>query len=500
MAKAESTPGPKNRTADTPWEVIVVGAGFAGIGAAIKLQGAGFDFLVLEKANRVGGVWRDNVYPDCACDIPSSFYSFSFAPKPDWSHFYARQEEILQYTEDMVRRYGLDRHLLLGRELLEARWDSEQKLWHLETSEGQYFSRFVVMACGPMHVPVVPDITGKDSFTGDAFHSARWPEDYDFSDKRVAVVGSGASAIQFLPVIRKQAEHVVLFQRTPPWVLPKLDVPVSQRWQKRFARFPFIQRMLRRLLYFQFEFLNSGLNRPTFAKRLQGAAIANMKRGVKDSDLRTQLMPDYTIGCKRILQSNTWYPALASDNVTVTGGVQEIDGNEIVAADGSRYAADTIIYGTGFEVANPPIAERIFGLSGQSLARRWQGSPEVYMGTLSDDCPNLFLTFGPNLYTFSSAFVIIEAQLRLVMNALNGARAGGVAEFKIGKQRNQTYNREVQEALGRTVWNAGGCTSYFLDRNGRNSSNWPWTTFRMRRRFAGFRLSDCEVKVSPSDP
>lgn len=477
-------------------QVIVVGAGFAGIGAAIKLRGAGFDFLVLEKGDQVGGVWRDNVYPDCACDIPSSFYSFSFAPKPDWSHFYARQEEILEYTEDMVNRFDLYDRIHLQRELLEARWDETAHEWCLETNRGVYRCRFVIMACGPMHVPVIPDIPGRGSFPGTAFHSARWDKDYDFNGKRVAVIGSGASAIQFLPVLRKQAAHLTLFQRTPPWVLPKMDIPVSEAWQRRFRRFPFLQRMLRRLIYLQFEFLNSGLNRPAIVKRLQSAAARNIHKGVKDPALREQLVPDYTIGCKRILQSNTWYPALAADNVSVTGGVQEIDGNTLIASDGTRHVADVIIYGTGFEVANPPIADRIVGKSGERLADRWQGSPAVYLGTLPEECPNLFLTFGPNLYTFSSAFVIIEAQLKLVMKALTEARDQNILAFSVSNERNRVFNEKLQQALSKTVWNAGGCSSYFIDRNGKNSSNWPWTTFRMRRRLAGFRLRDCDVSSS----
>ncbi len=477
-------------------QVIVVGAGFAGIGAAVKLREAGFDFLVLEKGEQVGGVWRDNVYPDCACDIPSSFYSFSFAPKPDWSHFYARQEEILEYTEETVKRFDLCKRIHLQRELLEARWDKTENEWCLETNAGLYRCRFVIMACGPMHVPVTPDIPGRDSFTGTAFHSARWDKQYNFEDKRVAVIGSGASAIQFLPVLRKQAKHLTLFQRTPPWVLPKIDIPVATKWQRRFARFPFLQRLLRRLLYLQFEFLNSGLNRPAIVKRLQSAAMRNMRRGVQDSVLREQLVPDYTIGCKRILQSNTWYPALAADNVSVTGGVREIDGDTVIAADGSRHVADVIIYGTGFEVANPPIAERIVGKSGDTLADRWQGSPSVYLGTLPEECPNLFMTFGPNLYTFSSAFVIIEAQLKLVMRALTEARDQQVLTFSISNKRNRAFNEELQQALSKTVWNAGGCSSYFIDRNGKNSSNWPWTTFKMRRKFARFRLRDCDLSNS----
>ncbi|NQX89666.1 MAG: NAD(P)/FAD-dependent oxidoreductase [Halioglobus sp.] len=478
-------------------EVIVVGAGFAGVGAAIKLKETGFDFLVLEKGSEIGGVWRDNVYPDCACDIPSSLYSFSFAPKPDWSHFYARQEEIRQYTLDTATRFGIEEKIRVDRELLEARWNEKAAEWSLKTQAGYYRCRFVIMACGPMHVPVTPAIPGLDTFQGDRFHSARWQKDFDFTNKRVAVIGSGASAIQFLPVIQKQVRHLSLFQRTPPWVLPKMDVHISPLWQRRFARFPFLQAMLRKLIYMQFELLNSGLNQPRFVKWLQGLATRNMRRGVSDPALQEKLIPDYTIGCKRILQSNTWYPALAAGNVSVTGGVSRIEGNCLFSEDGSRYEVDTIIFGTGFEVANPPIAERIVAADGRTLADHWGGSPQVYMGTLPERCPNLFLTFGPNLYTFSSAFVIIEAQLKLVIKTLTEVRKLGVHRVEVRPEKNKDYNTELQSALKHTVWNAGGCISYFIDRNGRNSSNWPWSTFSMRRRFSKFRLSDCDSNTVP---
>ncbi|PLW85716.1 NAD(P)/FAD-dependent oxidoreductase [Halioglobus japonicus] len=474
-------------------EVIVVGAGFAGIGAAIKLKEANFDFVILEKTADIGGVWRENTYPDCACDIPSSLYSFSFAPKANWSHFYARQVEIQQYAKDMVGRYGLHNSIRFHSELYEARWDSARNEWLLDTATGRYRCRYFIAATGPMHVPVTPTITGMETFSGDRFHSAQWPKSYDFSNKRVAVIGSGASAIQFLPVVRKQAQHVTLFQRTPPWVLPKLDVRISPAWQRRFERFPFLQRLLRKALYLQFELLNSGLKWSTFTRRLQSAGIRNMERAINDSSLLAKLTPDYTIGCKRILQSNTWYPALASDNVTVTDGVSHIEDGQLVAADGSTHEVDVIIFATGFEVANPPIAELIVCAGGETLAQQWAGSPNVYLGTLAEDCPNLFLTFGPNLYTFSSAFVIIEAQLKLIIRTLTQARRRQVVKLQVCAEKNRDYNVELQQALQGTVWNSGGCSSYFMDSNGRNSSNWPWTTCAMRRRFAAFRLNDCET-------
>ena len=472
------------------FEVIVIGAGFAGIGAAIKLREAGFDFIVLEKAAEIGGVWRDNSYPDCACDIPSALYSFSFAPNPNWSSFFARQEEIRDYTIDTAKKFGVMDSIRVNHELLQARWKEDEMVWILQTSAGDYRAHFVIMACGPMHKPVTPSIKGMESFTGASFHSAQWDHSYDLANKKVAVIGSGASAIQFVPAIESTVEQLTLFQRTPPWVLPKMDFPVSSRWQQIFKRFPFVQSLLRKLLYIQFELLNRSLKHPRLIKRLQDAARKNIYRSIKDKEQRARLTPNYLIGCKRILQSNTWYRALAKPHVNVLDSVAEVQGNTVIANDGSRCEADVIIFATGFEVANPPIAERIVGASGITLAEQWRGSPAAYLGTVAEDCPNCFLTFGPNLYTFSSAFVIIEAQLKYIMSALNTLRSKHVGSFRIDKQKGLTYNEALQSSLQATVWNSGGCVSYFIDKNGRNSTNWPWTTFYMRLRLRKFSLGD----------
>lgn len=472
------------------FDVIVVGAGFAGVGAAIKLHEAGFDFIVLEKASEMGGVWRDNHYPDCACDIPSALYSFSFAPNPNWSSFFARQEEIKDYTIDTARKFGVTDSIRVNHELQQARWNANDKKWDLNTSAGDYRARWIIMACGPMHKPVTPTLKGMETFTGTSFHSAEWDHSCELSGKKVAVIGSGASAIQFLPAIETKVEQLTLFQRTPPWVLPKLDVPVSPRWQRLFKRFPVTQSILRKLLYGQFEFLNRSLKHPRLIKRLQSVALKNIHRSVKDERLRARLTPDYQIGCKRILQSNTWYRALAKPHVNVVASVAEVQGNTVIASDGSRCEADVIIFATGFEVANPPIAERIIGATGATLADQWRGSPEVYLGTVAQDCPNCFLTFGPNLYTFTSAFVIIEAQLKYILDALKKIRSNRITCFTIDRHQSSHYNHKLQSSLQQTVWNSGGCVSYFIDKNGRNSTNWPWTTFYMRMRLRKFRLGD----------
>ncbi|MGJ8686955.1 MAG: flavin-containing monooxygenase [Spongiibacteraceae bacterium] len=484
---AEAT---RRRLASTHTQVVVVGAGFAGIGAAIKLREAGMDFLVLEKSSEVGGVWRDNSYPDCACDIPSALYSYSFAPNPNWSRLFADQPEIKDYTHDTVRRFKLGDSILLNHDMLSAKWHAEDRLWELETNAGLFTANFVIMACGPMHKPLLPVIKGADSFPGAVFHSARWDHSVDLTSKRIAVIGTGASAIQFVPALQKNVERLSVFQRTPPWVVPKADLAISARWQHIFKRLPIAQKLFRTLLYWQFEMLNSSLKSPRLVERLQKVGLRNIYRAIKDPVMREKLTPNYAIGCKRILQSNTWYRALAKPNVDVLGGVSEIQGNIIISADGSRCEADVIIYATGFEVANPPVAEMIFGASGKSLAEQWSGSPEVYLGTVAEDCPNCFLTFGPNLYTFSSAFVIIEAQLSYIMSALKLLKKKKISTIRVDALRSKLYNQRLQSDLQKTVWNSGGCTSYFIDKNGRNSTNWPWTTFYMRMRLRRFKLSD----------
>lgn len=487
-----SAPTGSNSHADsqeTVHAVIVVGAGFAGIGAAIRLRQAGVECVVLEKSHEIGGVWRDNCYPDCGCDVPSALYSYSFAPNPHWSRLFAKQDEIKNYTRDTAEKFGVMDRIRLGHELTEARWENTKKQWRLQTSAGVFWTRFVVMACGPMHVPVVPNVPGLDTFTGEHFHSSRWDHSFDMRGKCVAVIGSGASAIQFVPKIQPLVQSLVLFQRTAPWVLPKLDAPIAPHWQVRFAKHPWLQRLFRTALYLQFELLNASLNYPWMLKRIQAQGVKNITRGVADPAFRSKLIPDYSVGCKRILLSNSWYPALSQPNVTVAPDVVKIEGNQVIASDGSRCEVDAIVFATGFEVANPPIANCIIGQSGMPLAALWKGSPSAYLGTMAQDCPNLFLTFGPNLYTFTSAFVIIEAQLQFIVSAVTTARKQGLTHISVNPERMAKYNAQVQTALQKTVWNSG-CTSYFLDKNGRNSTNWPWTTFTMRKHLARFRPQD----------
>ena len=496
MPRSSTAPAAESATALAHHEVIIVGAGFAGLGAAIQLRAQGIDLLVLEKAAAIGGVWRDNNYPGCGCDIPSALYSYSFAPNPHWSRWFATQAEIKQYTEDTARRFGVLPLVRLQTELRMARWLVDKKHWQLETSAGTYTAKFVVMACGPMHTPIVPDIPGLDTFTGTRFHSAQWNHAYDLTQQRVAVIGSGASAIQFVPKIHTQVKRLSLFQRTAPWVLPKMDAAISPRWQTIFKRFPGVQSGLRWLLYQQFELLNASLKYPALLKRLQGVGLRHIHRSIQDPALKAQVTPDFSIGCKRILMSNTWYRALAHKQVAVLPGVARIQGQTVVASNGASAEVDALIFATGFEVANPPIAQHIVGASGQLLSTQWQGSPQAYFGTMTPDCPNLFLTFGPNLYSFTSAFVILEAQLKFIGSAVLTARKKSLATIAVDPVKSARYNLLLQQSLQRSVWNSG-CSSYFIDKNGRNSTNWPWTTYYMRWRLARFNANDYLTESNP---
>ncbi|MGR0306601.1 flavin-containing monooxygenase [Acinetobacter beijerinckii] len=474
------------------FHVVIIGAGFAGIGAAIKLQQAGFtDFVVLEKADEIGGVWRANTYPGCACDVPSALYSYSFAPNPQWSRVFAQQQEIKTYIQQVAQQFDVKKYVRFGYEMLESAWDDQAKHWVVKTNQGLIHARFAIMAGGPMHQPVLPKIKGLETFKGAQFHSAEWNHDFDLKGKKVAVVGAGASAIQFVPEIQAQVEKLTLLQRTPQWVLPKMDQSLPKLAQALFKVLPVTQRLTRYGVYGVFESLNSSMHHPKLVSQIERLAKLNIRLGVKDPALREKLLPDFTIGCKRVLQSNQWYPALAKSNVEVLRcGVEEVRSNTLIASDGTEREVDAIIFGTGFEVSNPPIAKQIRNKHGKTMDEVWQGSAKGYLGTVVEGCPNAFVMFGPNIAVSSSALIIIEAQLAYILDMLKKVQAQQIETVEIRAEVLEQYNDEIQEALKNTVWNIGGCSSYFIDRNGRNSTLWPWTTFEMRSRLAYCDLND----------
>jgi cation diffusion facilitator CzcD-associated flavoprotein CzcO len=467
-------------------DVAIVGSGFAGIGAAVRLIEAGRDdFVVLEKGDSLGGTWRDNTYPGCACDVQSHLYSFSFAPNPDWSHLYARQPEIRAYLEGVADRYGVRDRIRYGAHVVRAEWQGRGWTVHLADG-GTVSARVLVWGTGALHEPSLPDIAGLDEFEGTVFHSAQWNHDHDLRGRRVAVIGTGASAIQFVPAIQPEVGHLTLFQRTAAWVLPKPDRPVPERMRRLYRAFPALQRLQRALIYARNESLVGGFLRPSRMRLVERFGRAYLDRKFADRpDLKAKLTPDFTIGCKRILLSNDYYPALKQPDVeVVTEKIVRVTPNAVVTADGEEHEVDTIIFGTGFKVADGlGHAVPIVGRDGVGLAEAWEAGVEGFLGTTIAGFPNLFVLTGPNTgLGHSSMIFMIEAQLNYVMDALRLLDERGAVALDTRRDRQDAYNARVQSRLAGSVWLTGGCASWYLDPDGRNRTLWPDYTFRFRRR------------------
>jgi len=469
-------------------EVAIAGSGFAGLAMAIRLKQRGeHDFAVLERAEDVGGTWRDNSYPGCACDVPSHLYSFSFEPNPRWSRTFSRQPEIQEYLRHCARKYGVLPHVRFGCELRDARWDEAAQRWRLSTSTGEMTARVLVAATGPLSEPSIPNLPGLDSFRGTVFHSARWNHAHDLRGRRVAVVGTGASAIQFVPLIQPQVERLTVFQRTPAWVMPHPDRPLKPVERAVYSRVPALQSLMRGGIYWARETFVLGLlsNRTAIGERI---ARRHLAKQVPDARLRAKLTPDFRLGCKRVLLSNDWYPALARPNVeVVTSAVREVRENAVVAADGSVHEVDTIIFGTGFHVTDMPIGDRVRNAAGQSLAGVWQGSPQAYLGTSVAGFPNFFILLGPNTgLGHTSVVLMVESQVDYVLDAMQTMRQRGAAAVDVREDAQLAYNRQVQARMRGTVWTSGGCASWYIDATGRNTTLWPGSTWSFRRRTRRF--------------
>ncbi len=484
-------------------QVAVIGGGMSGIGAAISLQRAGFeDFVVLERAAEPGGTWRDNTYPGCACDVPTALYSYSFAPKPDWSRAYAGQEEIRRYLLGVAAEHGVADRIRCGSDVLDAEWDEGRRRWLVRTSGGEYAARALVSATGPWSEPVIPEIPGLDGFRGKVFHSSRWDHEHSLDGARVAAIGSGASAVQFVPKIQPQVESLTLYQRTAHWVMPKFDGPISPRVQRLFGRYPATQKTLRNGLYYTSEMLGLAMRNPRLLAPVERVARSHLRRSVADPELRSILTPDYTLGCKRLLFSNEWYPALTRPNVDVVPhAVEEVRPDGVVGADGVERPADTIILGTGFTITQLPIADRVRGREGRSLAESWGGSPTGYLGSTVHGFPNFFILLGPNVGNgHSSAFLLSETQIAYMVDALRAMSRRGLTSVEVRAETQERFNAEVQSRLAGTVWNAGGCMSYYLDVNGRNSTMYPGSTIELRRRLARFDPADYTTSSREREP
>jgi len=476
-------------------QIVIVGAGFGGLAMAIALVRAGIrSFTILERASTLGGTWRDNTYPGAACDVPSHLYSFSFAPKHDWTRAYSQQPEILGYLQACAKRYGLGDHIRYDADVVAATYDDGRERWRIDVAGSDPIEADIfISACGQLNRPAYPAIPGRESFAGDAFHSARWRHDVDLRGKRVAVIGTGASAVQFVPEIAPLVSSLSLFQRSAAYVIPKADRQYGRLEQLAFRFVPFWQRLSRvqkyvthetRVLAFAYFKALTALPRTSFRKHLQ--------KQVADEHLRKALEPGYAIGCKRVMISNDYFPALARENVEVISEkIERITATGIVTADGRERPFDAIVYGTGFDATHFLVPMRVSGREGRDLHDVWRGGAHAYLGIVVPGFPNFFMIYGPNTNLgHNSIIYMLESQVRYVMSAI-AAYERGIAPLEVRADVERAFNDRLQKRIGKSVW-AAGCDSWYIGENGVNANNWPEFTFEYRRRTRAIDLADFE--------
>lgn len=455
------------------------------------------DFLVLEAAEEVGGTWRDNTYPGCACDVPTSLYSLSRHAHPGWSHSFGRQPEIRDYLVGVADTIGLRERLVTSCEVTAAQWDADAQRWTVESTLGTVTAQHLVVATGALSSPSIPPLPGLGEFEGEVFHSARWRHDIPLDGRKVAVVGTGASAVQFVPEIAVNAEHVTVFQRTPGWVLPRLDRAISPARQRLYRRFPILQRAVRARVYVGRELYVLAFTRARFLLRFfEAFARLYLFRHVRDRSMRRALTPKFSIGCKRVLLTSQWLPALARPDVTlVSGAASAVTPHGLVDSDGTEHPADVIIFGTGFQPTEPPIARAVTGTDGRTLAEHWDGSPRAHNGVTISGFPNLFLLYGPNTNLGHSSIVyMLESQAEHVVRLQELARRANTGTIEVREDVVDAYSDRMDRELADTVWNDGGCASWYFDASGRNSVQWPTFTFRYREQVKDVDPSQYEIR------
>lgn len=483
-------------------DVAIVGSGFAGLGMAIKLKEAGrTDFVVLERADDVGGTWQQNTYPGCQCDVPSNVYSFSFAPNPEWSQTFALQPEIWRYLRKVADDYSLRPYVRLRTSVEAASWDESAQRWRIETSRGPLTARVLVAGMGGLSEPALPQIPGAETFAGPAFHTARWDHEADLTGKRVAVIGTGASAVQVVPRIQPQVARLSVFQRTPPWIMPHPGRPVRPRERALFRLLPALQRLVRGAVYWGREGYVLPFKYHRLSRVPERMARAHLEQQVADPMLRAKLTPDYEIGCKRILMSNEYFPALQQPNAElVTDAIAEIRPHAVVTKDGVEHPADAIVWGTGFRVTDLPYVEWLRGREGRTLGDVWrEHGMQGLRGTTVAGFPNLFLLVGPNTGLGHNSIVfMIESQLAYVMGALRAMEARGAAVLDTRPEAQEVFNEALQARMRGTVWTEGGCASWYLDAHGRNTTLWPGTSWSFRRATRRFDPAEHELLAAPA--
>ncbi len=480
--------------------VVVIGAGFAGVGLGIRLQQHGIDeFVILERNESVGGTWFEHTYPGCGCDIPTHLYSYSFARNPRWTRLFPRQDEILAYVRAIAEEHGVTDHIRFSTEMQRCVWDEGAGRWHVRTSSGDMTCDLLVSAIGATAEPDEPEIPGLPQFTGHRFHSARWDWDHDLSGERVAVVGTGPAAAQFIPKIQPQVEHLTVFQRTPPWVIPHFDRPVPGAERLLYRLVPQAQDVQRNLFFALYEACGIGFRGHTsLIAPIESLGRAHLRRQVHDRALREKLMPRYRFGCKRPILSNSYYPALARDNVeVVTEGITRVDADAIVTQDGRRHEVDTIITAIGYRYSRSLLVERLIGAGGRSLGETWQQSPRAYLGTSVPGFPNFFILLGPNSIGINSVIFSLEAQIAYVIGALRTMDDQSVRRIEVQPEAFESYVAECDRRSSGSVWTEGGCKAYYTDEHGRNFAIYPGFASEYRLRTRRF---DPAAYLLASDP
>ena len=472
---------PLVKPSSTVLDALVIGAGIGGICLGVKLKQAGLSFRIIEKASNVGGTWRDNTYPGCACDTPSHSYSFSFAPNPDWTHRYPGQPEILDYLKKVVRDFEILPMIHFGEQATAAHFDEDARLWRVTTATGaRYNARFVISSVGQLNHPARPDIPGLNKFNGPCFHSAEWDHSHNLRGKTVAVIGTGASATQLIPQVAKQARELLVFQRSPNWLIPKEDRAYSEHEKNRFRQFPLLARLYRYKIYWDWERTWPEFVKESKTARRRTREIArDIASRVKAPQLATDLTPEYALGCKRILLADDFYPALQQDNVSlVTDGIKKINKTSITTEDGQNHRVDVIVLATGFHSQYFLKDVDISGIDGVKLHDRWNGRPHAYLGICVPGFPNFFFTYGPNTNLgHNSITFMIECQAQFIMQAIDRASTGNSATIEVTDSAMSSFLGNLTKEMERTAW-TGDCSSWYKNDSGDIINNWSTTTFK----------------------
>lgn len=482
-------------------DILIVGAGFAGVGLGIRLKEEGYqDFTIIERAHDVGGAWRDNVYPGVACDVPSLLYSYSFRPTGEWSRVYAPGQEIWDYIRDCAINDGVMEHISFGVNLEKATWSNEAGEWTVETNQGTYVTPMLIGAMGHLADPKAPDVPGRESFQGKVFHSAQWDSTADLKGKRVGIVGTGASALQIIPRMAETAAEVVVFQRSACYVVPRPDREYTYAERRRFARDPEAITEARESMFWEME-ANFAQRRMVPEKIAEGKAMAlgHLANQVADQELREKLTPDYEIGCKRVLISNEYFPAFLKPNVTLeASGFSRFTDGKAVAVSGNAYELDALILATGFEAAKPIYAPHFINGEGRSLEDEWENGMHAYGSITVNGFPNLFLVNGPNTgLGHNSVLFVIESQIEFVLGMLRDVSARGLREVEVSPAAEEWYEGVIDELSAGTVWIEGGCKNWYVDPNtGRLTVTWPDFAYAFRAYNGQYRVADFEGVVA----